>query len=98
MLVSAGMLISKCCHAMIVYDGNKYQCAACNKHCESAGTIGQQAAVESEHARLKDEVVKLAKAWQHVEASPLAESIKIDTRARLRRAVTALESFEAEHK
>lgn len=43
MFISAGVLISKCCHQIIMLDGDDehYKCTRCMKPCEADGTLGE---------------------------------------------------------
>lgn len=42
-LISAGVLVSACCHAVIMLDGDDehYQCTRCMKPCDADGTLGE---------------------------------------------------------
>lgn len=64
MLIPAESLVSKCCKALIVMDGEQYQCVACAKHCQSGGTLADLAEPKQERQRLEREVVKTAKAYE----------------------------------
>lgn len=42
MLIPGSVLVSDCCHALIVMDDNdKYECFKCKKPCGSDGTLGE---------------------------------------------------------
>ena len=103
MLFSSGTLVSKCCHAVIVMEGNEYQCSKCLSRCESDGTLGDLAAPKAERTRLRNAVVEAAKAWSAELFTITSTTYTLDEADRLRRAahtklervVDGLREFEA---
>lgn len=108
-VISAGVLISDCCHAVAVCADDKciaYQCSACAKPCTASESLSEYherlEAPKREHQRLKDAVVDAAKAWYHVELelTPKGRTItqELNTPIILAEAVAALNTFEAANK
>lgn len=101
-VLSAGTLISNCCHALAVcVEGSDtdYQCTQCTKICTASESLGEYhdrlEAPKRERERLKDAVVEAAKEWREMLYMQAGTS---RSRAELMKAVDALKKFEAENK
>lgn len=93
-VVSAGVLVSDCCHAIAACaddDCTSYECTACSKLCTASESLGEYhdrlEAPKRERERLKDAVIKAVRL--ELDRKMLPRTVE--------EAVRALNKHEAEH-